>query len=174
MDIRYAALPLAALVACAGSAQPTPSPSRSRTAPPEHADLQLRPVTRFLPRADRAAAAPTANPPAGEAARLAQDDTCLDTGPAVLVVERVESATVSLSQPGSGPVVDVRVGTDVAGRLAEITRTHRGDPVALVLDGGVIAAPTLQAEITDGEFVIAGDFTQEEAEAIAARLRAMG
>jgi protein-export membrane protein SecD len=50
------------------------------------------------------------------------------------------------------------------------TSTHIGQPLAIVLDGRVLSAPTIQAAIRD-EGVISGQFTQEEAESLAVQMR---
>ena len=54
-------------------------------------------------------------------------------------------------------------------RMAAATQAHLGKPVAIILDGRVIAAPTLRSPIGDSA-VISGDFTRAEADAIAAGL----
>jgi len=63
----------------------------------------------------------------------------------------------------------VSLGFSAAGssRLAESTKIHVGRPVAILLNGRVIAAPVVRAMIRDSA-VINGDFTREEAERIAA------
>jgi TonB family protein len=52
-------------------------------------------------------------------------------------------------------------------RLAESTRIHMGRPVAIVLNGRVIAAPIVRSMIRDSA-VISGSFTKEEADRIVA------
>jgi TonB family protein len=64
--------------------------------------------------------------------------------------------------------------TDAASRrLAEATKIHLGRPMAILLDGRVISAPTLRSMIT-GSAVITGDFTRAQAERIAAGLSPHG
>jgi len=55
-------------------------------------------------------------------------------------------------------------------RLARATRTHLGNPMALMIDGRVTAAPRIMAPIEGGRASIHGSFTAEEAKAIAAGL----
>ena len=50
------------------------------------------------------------------------------------------------------------------------TSANVGQPMAIVLDGVVLSAPTINAAITDSG-VIQGNFTQEEAESLAVQLR---
>ena len=52
----------------------------------------------------------------------------------------------------------------------EYTRTHIGQPMAIVLDGRVLSSPTINAAIRDTG-VISGQFTQEEAESLAVQMR---
>jgi TonB family protein len=52
-------------------------------------------------------------------------------------------------------------------RLAESTKIHIGKPVAIVLNGRVIAAPVVRSLIRDSA-VISGNFTKEEADRIVA------
>lgn len=70
------------------------------------------------------------------------------------------SVSVSFSAAGSN-------------RLAESTRIHMGRPVAIVLNGRVVAAPVVRSMIRDGA-VISGSFTREEADRIAAGFGAPG
>ena len=50
------------------------------------------------------------------------------------------------------------------------TANSIGQPMAIVLDGVVLSAPVIQAELTTGG-VITGDFTEEEAQTLALQLR---
>jgi preprotein translocase subunit SecD len=50
------------------------------------------------------------------------------------------------------------------------TSTHVGQPMAIVLDGYVLSAPTINAAISDNG-VITGQFTQSEAESLAVQMR---
>lgn len=50
------------------------------------------------------------------------------------------------------------------------TSTHIGQPMAIVLDGRVLSAPTINAAISDNG-VITGQFTQTEAESLAIQMR---
>ncbi|MCB0123957.1 MAG: protein translocase subunit SecD [Caldilineaceae bacterium] len=50
------------------------------------------------------------------------------------------------------------------------TSSHIGQPMAIVLDGHVLSAPTINAAISDNG-VITGQFTQSEAESLAVQMR---
>ena len=70
------------------------------------------------------------------------------------------------------------------GRLARLTRDYKphgaknssnqGRALAIVVNGELVVAPIIQAEIDMGEFVITGKFTKEEAIALAAALNSKG
>ncbi|MBL8030017.1 MAG: preprotein translocase subunit SecD [Candidatus Doudnabacteria bacterium] len=52
----------------------------------------------------------------------------------------------------------------------DITTANLGKPVAIVLDGQIISAPTVQTAITDGVAIISGNFGVAEARELASRL----
>jgi protein-export membrane protein SecD len=55
-------------------------------------------------------------------------------------------------------------------KFGPYTATNIGNPMAIVLDGLVLSAPTIQAELATGG-VITGSFTEEEAKTLALQLR---
>lgn len=59
---------------------------------------------------------------------------------------------------------------EFATTFASFTRSRVGQPMAIVLDGEVLSAPTIQSELSTGG-IVTGDFTQEEAEQLALQLR---
>jgi preprotein translocase subunit SecD len=52
-------------------------------------------------------------------------------------------------------------------KLARLTKSHIGENVAIMVDGRVMSAPKIMAEITGGRAVISGKFTEESAGSIA-------
>lgn len=61
--------------------------------------------------------------------------------------------------------VEVHLTEGGSARMREVTRRHIGRPVALMLDGLVVAAPTVRSEIGDVG-LLTGDFSRGEAERI--------
>jgi protein-export membrane protein SecD len=59
---------------------------------------------------------------------------------------------------------------DASERFGSFTGSHIGEPMAIVLDGVVISAPRIDAQLTTGG-VITGNFTEEEAKQLALQLR---
>jgi tRNA A-37 threonylcarbamoyl transferase component Bud32 len=56
-------------------------------------------------------------------------------------------------------------------RFAKVTRDGKGRRLAIIIDGQVRAAPTIQDEVSDGRVEISGNMTYEEADDLAARLQ---
>jgi preprotein translocase subunit SecD len=77
------------------------------------------------------------------------------------------SATTS-----GGPEISLTFTSDGAKLFKDITTRNVGKPVAIVLDGEVISAPTVQSVIEDGKAVITGKFTVQEAKNLAIQLNA--
>lgn len=63
----------------------------------------------------------------------------------------------------SGAEVQVTFDSEGAKLFAKITKENVGKPLAIFLDGQVISAPVIQTEIPNGEAVITGNFTAQEA-----------
>ena len=59
---------------------------------------------------------------------------------------------------------------DGSDQFYNYTRDHVGQPMAIVLDGRVLSAPTIQAAIRD-QGVINGQFTRDEADSLAIQMR---
>ncbi len=52
-------------------------------------------------------------------------------------------------------------------KLSEITRENIGKRMAILVDGVLVTAPIIRAEISGGEAIINGGFNEEEAEKLA-------
>jgi preprotein translocase subunit SecD len=94
----------------------------------------------------------------------------IDTG---LTGRYLKQARLDFSQTGTvggQPVVAITFDKEGSDLFATITRENIGRPVAIFLDGSLISAPTVQAEITGGEAIITGNFTVDEAKQLVGRL----
>ena len=69
-------------------------------------------------------------------------------------------------QPAVGFILTATAGQ----RFRELTRAHLHEPLAIVLDGNVISAPTINAEIGD-RGIIEGNFTTQEAQELVFQLK---
>jgi preprotein translocase subunit SecD len=65
--------------------------------------------------------------------------------------------------------VTVAFSSEGAAKMAQATASHLNRPLAILINGQVVAAPTLRGQVTNTA-VITGDFTNSEATAIAAGL----
>jgi len=68
------------------------------------------------------------------------------------------------------PVVGFQLSATAGQRFKEFTRAHIHEPLSIVLDGNVISAPVINAEIGD-RGIIEGNFTQQEAQELVFQLK---
>ncbi len=82
------------------------------------------------------------------------------------------TADVQQGQSAVSSNIVVRLQFDDEGTklFADITKANLNKQVAIVLDGQIISAPTVQSAITDGEAIISGNFTADDAKQLATRL----
>jgi preprotein translocase subunit SecD len=76
---------------------------------------------------------------------------------------------VAAAAVGPGPSIDVTLTEAGAKKLEKLSGDHLDKPLAILVDGKVIAAPTIRAKL-GGTVVITGDFTKAEAEKLAAAI----
>lgn len=86
--------------------------------------------------------------------------------------DRLSDARAGFDQQTGRPSINFRLDTVGARQFGDITRNNVGRPFAIVLDGKVLSAPTINEPIPGGSGVITGNFTTEEANDLAALLRA--
>lgn len=86
--------------------------------------------------------------------------------------EHISDARLAFDQNTGNPVVNFRLDSVGGGLFADMTRSHIGVPLAVVLDGKVITAPVIRAVIGAGGGEISGNFTSSEAKELALLLRA--
>ena len=100
-------------------------------------------------------------------ARIAGSDRVVYLHPEIIVTndDIAQSRVVQGNAPSH---FGVAVELDAAGadKMRKATASHIGGPLAILIDGDVIAAPILRARISTSA-VISGDFTKAEAERIA-------
>ncbi len=94
-------------------------------------------------------------------------DEWKDTGLSGKQLKRAE--VVSDSRTGQVQV-SLQFDTDGAKLFGDLTTRNVGKPVAIFLDGQPISVPTVNEPIKDGNAVISGEFTWEEARLLAQRL----
>jgi len=88
-----------------------------------------------------------------------------------LTGKNLKNASVQFKSQGlSEPEVSLKFDDEGTKLFAEITKKNIGKRVAIYLDGEIITAPTVQSEILNGEAVVTGDYTVEEAKTLVKRL----
>ncbi|MGO4410438.1 MULTISPECIES: protein translocase subunit SecD [unclassified Brevundimonas] len=92
-----------------------------------------------------------------------------EDGTPYLVKKRVLVSGENLTRAGVGsdqngrPAIDFRFDGQGSRRFAEATAQNLGKPFAIILDGKVISAPTIQSAITGGSGQITGNFSIQSA-----------
>lgn len=81
-----------------------------------------------------------------------------------------DAQVVFRDQGLSEPQVSLKFDKEGSDLFAEITKRNIGKTVAIYVDEEIISAPVVQGEITNGEAVITGNFSIEEAKELKARL----
>ena len=88
---------------------------------------------------------------------------------AVITKEDVSQTRVVNGDNANRFNVGVLVNQQGSEKIGNATESHVGKPVAILVDGDVIAAPTLMGVVTRKALII-GDWTKAQADAIAAAL----
>jgi preprotein translocase subunit SecD len=97
-------------------------------------------------------------------------DPALPTYATIVDNAGIERAVTRQSERGSWDVL-IAFTPEASAILGDHTAAHIGSPMGIVLNGRLLSAPTVQARI-EGQAVISGDFTAEEAATLAAQLNA--
>ncbi|MBX4200488.1 protein translocase subunit SecD [Candidatus Parcubacteria bacterium] len=68
------------------------------------------------------------------------------------------------------PLIGIEFTKEGGDLFAKITKEHKGQVLAIVLDGAVLSAPVIQDEISNGKAQITGNFTPDTARALVRNL----
>jgi len=163
------------------------SPSAEPTQPPASGGTSVQDNLAWMDNPDAASVKAFNDyqcPPAGETAVVEDDPakplvTCDDEGikyllsPAVLEGTDLSSASAGIPDQQTNWVVNLKFDGDGSDRFADISRALVGTEkqFAIVLDGQVLSAPTMDGLITNGEAQISGNFNQESAQSLATSLK---
>lgn len=82
----------------------------------------------------------------------------------------LKAAQLTFNSQTYQPEISLQLNDKGKKLFADITSANIGRPVAIYLDGLPISTPTVQSAITDGNAVITGSFTPEEAKTLVGRL----
>ncbi len=82
----------------------------------------------------------------------------------------LKSAQIAFNSQTYQPQISLNLNSEGTKKFADITSQNIGKSVAIYLDGQPISVPTVQSAITDGNAVITGNFTPDEAKTLVQRL----
>lgn len=81
--------------------------------------------------------------------------------------KHVKKASVTFDSQTGKPQVSLSFSSEGVKLFGDVTQRNIGKPVGIVIDNFMISAPTVQQAIVDGNAVITGDFTIDEAKKLA-------
>lgn len=88
-----------------------------------------------------------------------------------LTGKNLKNASVSYQGQGVGaPQVSLQFDDEGTQLFADLTKRNLNKRIAILIDGTIVTAPTVQSEILNGEAVITGNYTTSEANALVKRL----
>ena len=85
--------------------------------------------------------------------------------------DQLTNAQQTNNQQTNEPVVNITFNTEGGAKFAKLTTQNTGKQFAIILDGKVLSAPTINEPILGGSAIISGRFTTESANALAISLR---
>jgi len=84
----------------------------------------------------------------------------------------VAEASATTDQRTNEPIISVKIAEESKRALADLTRDNVGRPMALRVDGQVLATPVIREPLIVSSFQISGHFSADQAADIARRLNA--
>lgn len=91
--------------------------------------------------------------------------------PTELTGKYIKTARVEYDSRTNKPQIGIVFDSKGADLFAKITKENIGKPLAILLDGQVISSPIIQGEILGGQAQISGQFSIQEANALARGLK---
>jgi len=90
--------------------------------------------------------------------------------PSGLTGQYLSRAQVEFQQTGNQPMIGTTFNSEGTKLLANITSQNIGNYLAIVLDGSIQSVPVIQSEIPNGQAVLTGQFTIQQAQKLAENL----
>jgi preprotein translocase subunit SecD len=87
-----------------------------------------------------------------------------------LTGKQFKRAVLEFHPQTGAPQITLQFDAEGTKLFADITAKNIGKSIAIFLDGQILSAPTVQTAITDGQAVITGQFTIQEARELVTRL----
>jgi protein-export membrane protein SecD len=91
--------------------------------------------------------------------------------PTLLTGKYIKTARVEYDQRTNKPQIGLVFDSEGAKLFADITKDNIGKQLAILLDGQIISAPTIQSEIVGGQAQISGTFSIQEANTLSRSLK---
>ena len=110
---------------------------------------------------------PKTTPDASGNLTINPTDAYVPTG---LTGKQFKKATLTFDQRTNAPQITLQFDAEGTKLFSDITKANIGKSVAIFLDGQILSAPTVQTAITDGQAVITGQFTVQQAKQLVTRL----
>lgn len=90
---------------------------------------------------------------------------------AVCTAADFKKVTLDVDAYFGKPVIQIQLGATGTERFATASKAYTGKKMAVIAAGRLLSAPVVNGEIAGGRLSIAGNFTQEEANGIIAKIR---
>ncbi|MET0132284.1 MAG: hypothetical protein ABW215_01685 [Kibdelosporangium sp.] len=94
----------------------------------------------------------------------------LPLGPVRLRLDRFDRTEAKVDPAGGGWLIELDLPADLAAKFGDLTAGNIGERFAMLVDGAVVSAPTINSAIPGGKIHISGTFTRQQAEELAAAL----
>lgn len=92
----------------------------------------------------------------------------------IISIEKLDSAEIKNDPNAGGWVLLISMIDKDARTFGDWTTDHTGERLALVIDGEVVVAPTIQSAITGGDVQIAGNYTRDDIERLLDKITGRG
>lgn len=112
------------------------------------------------------------NPNASQSAATTSGEFLAETKSVGITGKDLKRAAVNFDSTTGAPQVAIEFTSDGGKKFADVTRRLVGKPLAIFLDNSPVTIPVVKQEIADGQAVINGQFTQDEAKNLALQLNA--
>lgn len=113
-----------------------------------------------------------AYPVFSETKSATEEANLLGFNPANLSGSDLKKAQVTFQTQDSLPAVAIEFNEEGTKKFSQITKDSIGKPLAILLDGFPITMPNIESEIPNGNAIISGNFSLEEAKELAIKLNA--
>lgn len=103
-----------------------------------------------------------------------QTGESLTVGEPMMTIEELDGAEVTFDKANSTWALTIHLNDKDSKTFEDWTRDHTGEQLAVLIDGEVVIAPTIQSAIEGGDIQITGDFTQKDVDALLDKITGRG